>query len=210
MLPTLQVGEIDPKNGLKIGSPEWRDAQDNEFDSLIEDPNTWQFTVTPDQKKVIASAYKAYQDEFGQDKIPDLQTVRLMVINVIPENDDGQTENQSPEAVVSRTSGIKFWEDFNSDMPEVFRRRGSMHVELNIAWQDYKIKAILKGLSFKYMDWETKELVMNIKSPGSLRRAAAEMEKLEAQGFALYNTEFKDFKDGLIEYYFRKGKVIES
>lgn len=208
----MKPGDLDPKTNLKIGSPEWRDAQDQEFDTLIDDPSKWQFNTTPDQQAAIASAYKGFQAEFGQNKYPDLNAIRLMVINFLPEIEEGviedivERENQTDEDVVRRTSGIQFWTDFNDDMPEAFKRRGSMHIELNIAWQDYKIKAILKDLKFNYMDWETQDLAINVKSPGSMRRAAAEMEKLEATGFALYNT---DYKDEVVEHYFRKGKVIE-
>lgn len=212
MQPTMKPGETDPKTGLVVGSPAWRDAQEKEFDTLIDDPSKWVFNINPEQSSAIASAYTNFQAEFGQDKYPDLQQIRLMVINVLPEMEEGvindivEREDQDAEDVIRRTSGIKFWTDFNDDMPETFKRRGSMHVELNMVWQDYKIKAILKQLKFKYMDWDTQELAFNIKSPGSMRRAAAEMEKFDAAGFALYNT---DVKDEVVEHYFRKGKVIE-
>lgn len=208
----LQPGTIDPRNNLKVGSPEWRDSQDKELDRLIDSPDQWQFNITVDQKTAIASAYKAFQAEFGPDKLPDLPNLRLMVINVLPEMEDGvlndivERENQKPEDVIRRTSGLAFWIDFNEDMPEVFKRQGSMHVELNMVWQDYKIRAILKELKFKYMDWEIQELAMNVKSPSSLRMAATEMERLEANDYALYNTEVKD---EVVEHCFRKGRVVD-
>ncbi len=208
----LQPGDIDPDNDLKVGSPEWRDAQDRSVDWLIDHPESWRFTITLDQKQVIASAYKAFQAEFGLDKYPDLQQIRLMVINVIPDMEDEaiadvmEREDQSAADVVRRTSGLGFWMDFNDDMPEVFKRQGSMHYELNMVWQDNKIQAILKELKLKYMDWETQELAMNIKSPSSLRRAANEMERLESNDYALYHNEIKD---EVVEYLFRKGKIVE-
>lgn len=209
----LQPGDIDPSNGLRVGSPEWRDAQDNELDQLIDNPDSWKFNVRPDERQAIASAYKTFQAEFGEDKYPDLQQIRLMVINVLPEMEEGviedimERENQSADDVVRRTSGIQFWTDFNDDMPEVFKRQGSMHVELNMVWQDKKIQHIMRELKFPYMDWETQELAMNIKSPSSLRRAATEMERLEVQGYDLYDMAIQD--DTVVEYIFRKGKLVK-
>lgn len=209
----LQPGDVDPKNGLTVGSPEWRDAQQVELDVLLDDPSTWQFDITSNQKQVIASAYKKFQDDFGDTKYPDLQNLRLMVINVLPENDAGEVvadvvtaDDTSPSAVVQRTAGLHFWEDFNDDMPEVMKKQGSMHVELNIAWGDYKLRRVLEELDFPYMDWDTQELVYSIKSPSHLRRAANAMEKFQSQDYALYHSEVKD---DIVELYFRRGKVVK-
>lgn len=203
----LKPGDIDPDNNLKVGSPAWRDSQDTQLDLLIDKPEDWVFTITPTQKQAVASAYKAFQTEFGADKLPDLNQIRLMVINVIPETEIINGDEMGEDDVVDITPppALAFWIEFNDDMPDVFKRQGSMHVELNMVWQDYKLKSILKELRFNYMDWEQEELVFNIKSPSSLRMAANSMEKFEKEGFALFST---DTKDEVVEHYFRKGKVI--
>lgn len=188
-------GEHEP------GTADWRDCQAKLFDLLIEKPEEWEFSPSPEQQKRVNDAYQEYL-QIAQGGLPDIDGLRVVLSRQFTkQSEEGETETD--------VRGLtKFWDNFQNDMPEVMSRHGGLQARsLSLAWTDKKIRHLLALLKLNYMDWDTSEVVANLKSIDQLRHAADMLESCELAGMGLYLLETKD---NVSTWYFRKAKLITN
>lgn len=181
------------------GSADWRDCQADLFDRLVDNPEEWKFTLTPEQQKRVNDGYQEYL-QIADGGLPDIDGLRVAISRQFVLKDDDQ-------ATVTDVKGLtKFWEGFQADMPEVFVRHGGLQARsLSLAWTDKKMRHLMALLKLNYVDWDTSEVAANLKSIQDLRRAADLLESEESSGKSLYHLEVKD---SISTWYFRKSKIV--
>lgn len=181
------------------GSPDARDCASEQFAKWASDPDKWEFLPTEEHIRRVREAHVQYVTEYPSG-VPDVQAIRMIISN--------QFSSPSEDGPIIKTRELeRFWLGFLSDVPQQYRMGSTVH-SIDAAWFERKIYKILIDLKLPYMAWETADVAANLKSPTSLRRAADELDRLEAEGYGLYFFEC-DKEDSKAEWYFRKGNKVE-
>lgn len=195
-------------NQFSVGSPEWRDCQERQFNEMITYPELWQFDSTTDQIKKISDAYQKFK-ELSPQEYPDPDTIRVIISNTeFPRVDDTIQSNE--EGSVGRGPQINvkemfnFWAEFSSDMPAVLKQHAGL-TDLQLLWITNKIKSVLLKNNLPYISWEEKEIVAHVKVPASLKKAADLLEYASNESFLLYHHELQD---DMLTWNLKRGHVV--
>lgn len=183
---------------MQPGSPEWRDNQETSFNSLLENPDKWEFNPTEDETRLVLEAYHRFREMAGPTDYPDTETIRLTLSN----SAFNKQTDEGPE--INLREMTKFFTDFVKDMPEIMRSHAGLG-ELGLIWAGRKIGSILLKANLPYRVWEEREILSSGKSYVTLRRAADQLEAAENEGYALYHFEVKG---DMLTWNMRKGRMV--
>ncbi len=167
-------------------------SNENLVDRLIDDPSAWTFSPTDEEIQRVRDAYVAFQMSY--DRVPDFNALRISIVGGFGGDIDAM---------------LKFWDTtLLADLPDLDGVDPSMAKQVRELWRYRKIASIVKILDLEpIVEWDQRSISASIKSPDNLRRAADDLEQLDAEGFRFVSYSGPDEQDLLTWHMRRRRKV---
>ena len=161
-----------------------------ELDRLLADDSAWEFRPTKGEIARVRDAYVGFQLSHG--RVPDFDNLRACIMHGF----SGDV-----------TAMLRFWDGkLLSDAPRAWKELDvGLRAQLEDAWRERKIASIVTALGFEpLVAWERHAVSASLLSPAQLRRAADELEQLNADDYTLTLCEVDDEK--VVTWHLRREK----